>query len=212
VRAIVSLTVGPDLLSKSHDMSLKSPFGFVLAILAVIASFPAATTGAQGGRTIHVSSVAELYAAVNDPDNAGARIVIEPGTYLLDPTQPNSGRLELQQDIEVIGRHGDAHAVVIDAWTLPPESFRVDFGNTGPVRMGRGSNALEWVTVQNTSLPEAAAVETDLLGASATIVRLAHIIAHGNQAGIDFRNVSNGRVLHGVAEDNDLRGTGWQRG
>jgi hypothetical protein len=188
----------------------KCLFGFVTAILLVIVSYPAVTVRAQGRRVIHVSGVTELYAAVNDPENAGARIVIAPGTYFLDPTQPNGGRLELQQDMEVIGQHGDSTAVVIDASNLPPQSFQVDFGNTGPVRMGRGSNALEWVTVQNASVPAPAAVETDLLGAGATIVRVAHIIAQGNQGGIDFRNPGagttfDGRVLHGIAEDNVLR-------
>jgi hypothetical protein len=186
----------------------KCLFGLVSTILLVIVAFPAITARAQGQRGIHVSSVPELYAAVNDPQNVGARIVIAPGTYVLDPTQPNGGRLELQQDMEVIGHQGDANAVVIDASNLPRDSFQVDFGNTGPIRMGRGSNALEWVTVQNASLPAPAAVETDLLGVGATIVRVSHIIAQGNQGGIDFRNVSsafNFRALHGIAEDNVLR-------
>jgi hypothetical protein len=65
-------------------------FGAILAIFAVIAGFPAVTARTHGQRVIHVSSITELYAAVNDPENAGARIFIAPGTYLLDPTQPNS--------------------------------------------------------------------------------------------------------------------------
>jgi hypothetical protein len=179
--------------------------GFVSTLVAVLMAFPGVLVRAQNGQVVHVSNVAELYGAVNDPANAGNRIVMAPGTYALDATQANSGRLEFQQDMEVVGQNGDASAVVIDALNLPPESFQVDFGNTGPIRMGRGSNALEWVTLQNTSLPAPAAVETDLLGEGATIVRVAHIIAQGNQAGIDFRNTVNGRVLRGVAEDNVLR-------
>jgi hypothetical protein len=51
-------------------------------------------------------------------------------------------------------------------------------------------------------------VETDLLGLGPTVVRVAHIVAQGNRGGIDFRNVGvsmDGRVLHGIAEDNVLR-------
>jgi hypothetical protein len=186
-----------------------------LPILIFVASSAGAQdVNVQGKGVIRVSSVAELYAAVNDPDNAGVRIVVAPGTYFLDPTQPNGGRLELQQDMEIIGQHGDATGVVIDATNLTADSYRLDFGFTAPVRMGRGSNALEWMTVQNASLPAAAGVETDLLGVGATSVRVAHIIAQRNPIGIDFRNPStfNGRVLHGVAEDNVLRHNTAQNG
>src|SRR5712692_5819966 len=82
---------------------------------ALMVSLPAIAAPAQGRRVIHVSSVGELYVAVNDPDNAGVRIVMAPGIYFLDPTQPTGGRLELQQDMEIIGHAGDASAVVIDA-------------------------------------------------------------------------------------------------
>ena len=179
-----------------------------LPILFLVAS----SAGAQhvdvhGRGVIHVSTTGELYAAVNDPDNAGVRIVIAPGTYFLDPTQLNGGRLELQQDMEIVGFTGDASAVIIDAANLPEDSYHVDLGLTGAVRMGRGSNALEWMTVQSANPPATGAVETDLLGVGASSVRVAHIIAQGNQIGINFRNppTLNGRLLRGVAEDNVLR-------
>jgi hypothetical protein len=111
--------------------------------------------------------------------------------------------------MEIVGQRDDAGAVVIDASNLPPASYALGGGsNTGPVRMGRGTNTLEWLTIQNANLPAAAAVETDLLGLGATVVRVAHIVAQGNQRGIDFRNLgvdANGRVLRGISEDNVLR-------
>jgi hypothetical protein len=184
--------------------------GAVVAISAAIAVVTGVSARAQEARDIHVSNVAELYTAVNDADNAGRRIVMAPGIYFLDPTQPNGGRLEFQEDMELVGQRGDADAVVIDASNLPPESFQGESGNTGAVRMGRGHNTLEWLTIQNViaSAGAAGAVETDLLGLGATVVRVAHIVAQGNRAGISFRNESarmDGRVLHGIAEDNVLR-------
>lgn len=181
----------------------------VFAISAVIIVLVGVPVRSQEERVIHVSSVADLYAAVNDPGNAGRRIAVAPGTYFLDPTQANGGRLEFQQDMELVGQRGDSDAVVIDASNLPPESYALASAKTGPVRMGRGTNALEWLTIQNARLPAAAAVETDLPpGPSTTVVRVAHIVAQGNQRGIDFRNLGtafNGHVLHAMGEDNVLR-------
>ncbi len=45
-------------------------------------------------KTINVSDVNQLYAAVNDSANGGAVIVLAAGTYTLVSTQPNAGRLE----------------------------------------------------------------------------------------------------------------------
>jgi hypothetical protein len=163
---------------------------------------------AQEARNLHVSSAAELYAAINDPDNAGARIVLAPGTYFLDPAQANGGRLEFQPDMELVGQRGDSDAVVIDALNLPPESYALASWSTGAVRIGRGNNSLEWLTIQN-AVNGFAGVVTDLLPASrATTVRVAHIIAQGNQRGILLYNVTaafNDRVLRAVIEDNVLR-------
>jgi hypothetical protein len=62
-----------------------------LGLFAVIPGLPAITARTHEQRVIRVSSITGHYAAVNAPENAGARIVIARGTYLLDPTQPNSG-------------------------------------------------------------------------------------------------------------------------
>jgi hypothetical protein len=99
----------PDSSSKEVRMTRQNGlFGFVSAILVVIVLFPAVLIRAQDRRVIHLSSVAELYNAVNDPANAGSRIVMAPGIYFLDPTQPNGGRLEFQQDMDLVGQRGAA--------------------------------------------------------------------------------------------------------
>jgi hypothetical protein len=185
---------------------------FVGAVVAIITAF-AVVTGvsvrAQDSPFIHVASVSDLYLAVNDPANAGARIVIAPGTYFLDPTQVNGGRLEFQQDMTIVGQRGDAGAVVIDASNLPSASYALGGAfATGAVRMGRGSNTLEWLTVQG-AVNGTAAVETDLpAGPDATIVRVAHIVAQGNTRGIDVRHLGpafNGHVLRAILRDNEAR-------
>ena len=54
---------------------------------------------------LNVADVEQLYAAVNDPANEGAAIILAPGTYVLSAltaagvARPNAGRLELQQDM-----------------------------------------------------------------------------------------------------------------
>ena len=103
--------------------------------------------------SVYVTNVEQLYAAVNDPANAGAAILLSPGNYLLSSTngagsaRPNGGRLEFQRDMSLYGVTGDRGAVVIDASALPASAFNVSFGRTGPIRIGRGNNAVEWLTI-----------------------------------------------------------------
>ena len=183
--------------------------GAVVAIITAIVVVTGVSVRAQDGRIIHVSNIEELYAAVNDPENAGRRIVLAPGTYSLDPTQANGGRLEFQQDMTIVGQRGDAGAVVIDASNLPSASYALGgLFMTGAVRMGRGSNTLEWLTVQG-AVNGSAGVETDLpAGPDATIVRVVHIVAQGNSRGIDVRHLGpafNGHVLRAILRDNEAR-------
>jgi hypothetical protein len=86
------------------------------------------------------------------PPIAGAVVVLAPGTYTLSANgrmgaHPNGGRLELQPDMSLFGVAGDRSAVVIDTSGLSAASLNVSFGRTGPIRVGRGSNAVEWLTV-----------------------------------------------------------------
>ncbi len=68
--------------------------------------------------TVQVADVEQLYAAMNNPANAGTTIVLAPGTYVLSANdasgvaRPNRGRIELQQDMSISGVAGDRAAVV----------------------------------------------------------------------------------------------------
>jgi hypothetical protein len=171
---------------------------------------------APAAAVLHVADVEHLYAAVNDPANEGAAIVLAPGTYVLSTAdgsgaaRPNAGRLELQRDMSLYGVTYHRSAVVIDATGLPPSSFRFAFGSsvmrTAPVRVGRGSNTVEWLTVLGP--PEAAAgIATELAGTPSTRVRVAHVVATGAARGVDVRNVGAamaGRVIHAEIVDGDF--------
>jgi hypothetical protein len=165
-----------------------------MAVLASGVRDGARTVFAAADSTILVSSVDELYATVNDAANIGAAVVLAPGVYTLSTTdaggapRPNGGRLELQADMSLYGVVGDRSAVVIDAARLPASAFAVPFGRTGVIRVGRGSNAIEWLTIAGNP-NAAAAVETDLPGASPTAIRVAHLVAGDSARGVDVRNV-----------------------
>src|SRR5512138_2489953 len=120
------------------------------------------------GVTLYVSDVEQLYTAVNDAANAGATIILSPGTYVLSATKagatrPNGGRIELQRDMSLYGVTGNRNAVVIDGRPLLAASVSVSFGRTGPVRIGRGSNTLEWLTVLSNPIA-AAGIAAELPG------------------------------------------------
>src|SRR5687768_9380027 len=118
-------------------------------------SFAILATNAEvdDGPVVQVGTIEELYAAVNNPANAGAAIILAPGRYVLSSSgpggvaRPNGGRLELLQDMSLYGVAGDRSAVVIDTSLLPQSSFNAPFGRTGSIRIGRGRNAIEWLTI-----------------------------------------------------------------
>jgi len=162
---------------------------------------------------ILVADVEQLYAAINDPANDGAMLLLAPGTYVLSAktasgaNRPNAGRLELREDMSVSGVAGDRAAVVIDATGLPQSSFTMSFGRTGVFRTGQGSNAIEWLTIAGNPLA-AAAIETELVGNPPEArVRVAHVVAGNSARGVDVRNVGAamaGRRLHAEIIDNEF--------
>ena len=164
---------------------------------------------------VNVSDVESLYAAVNDPGNAGKTIVLAPRTYhltRLDPLnapRPNGGRLELQEDMSMSGVNGHRDQVVIDSsdpvkgpsFPIPPN------GNAGTIRMGRGRQAVEWLKVIG-GANSAAGVQTDIVGGT-PMLRIAHVLCIGSVRGIDVRNLaaaSAGRVLTVDLDDNEVTG------
>ena len=163
---------------------------------------------------VNVTNIEELYAAVNNSANAGNQIVIAPGVYLLSVNapggvaRPNGGRLELQENMSLRGVVGDRGAVVIDAINLPASSYSgvPQIMLTGAVRMGRGTNSIEWLTVRN-AVRGSANIETELVSTGTAYIRVAHIASSNSQRGIDVRNIgaaAAGRVIEAEIVDNDL--------
>jgi hypothetical protein len=177
----------------------------------------AASTGfgadIQAAVSIDVSNVTELYSAVNNSANEGALVRLAPGTYVLTASsggtpRPNGGRLELQPGMSLTGVEGDRSAVTIDLSQLPNASFTVALGKTGGIRLGRGSNAVEWITIDGNP-NSAAGIESDLADTHSAEVIVAHIIARGSIRGIDLRNVGvamSGRELAARVDDNEFYG------
>ena len=131
------------IINRTQRQSRRANVNAMLVGFMVIAALMAPLgSQAWSQSSVFVSNVLDLYAAVNDPANAGAKVVIAPGTYVLMHTFPNDGRLELQQGMSLIGQTSDPSSVVIDALDLQSTT-------TGPIRMGRGSNAVEWLTADH---------------------------------------------------------------
>jgi hypothetical protein len=200
----------------------------LVTIAALAAAFAASAlvnagiASAAENSTIFVSDVEQLYRAVNEATNAGATVYLYPGVYTLsvfDPIgaqRPNGGRLELQRDMSLSGYgvDGDRSAVLIDPSRLPDPSFRNSLipGRTGVIRVGRGSNAIEWLTIASNRFA-AAAIETDLVETDEvgepvpTAIRITHVVAYGIARGVDIRNITGamaGRHLKADIEDNEF--------
>lgn len=89
--------------------------------VAALATGCRASDSTEPTRTIvPVESVEQLYAAVNNPANAGSAISLAAGQYVLSvndasgAARPNGGRVELQRDMAVYGVKDDRTAVTID--------------------------------------------------------------------------------------------------
>lgn len=192
-------------------------FGQYAAFRALIVSatlfFAGTFAGAcPTGTTINVFNVEDLYAAINNPADAGATILLSPGTYVLSArtsagvARPNGGRLELQLDMSMYGVVGDRAAVTIDTSQLPVASLRIALGNTAAIRVGRGCNDLEWLTIAGNP-SSTAGIETDLAGTDIAQVKIAHVVAHDSIRGVDIRNIGaamSGRRIEAEVSDSEF--------
>lgn len=161
---------------------------------------------------VQVTNVDELYAAVNDPLNAGVRIMLSPGVYPLSPLdsggqpRPNGGRLELQADMSLHGVEGDRSAVVIEAIGLPPASLTGGPVPLGAIRVGRGRNAIEWLSIRNARAGQGNIVTT-LSDGNTFHLRVAHVASSGAGNNLSIGNLgapSSGRTIEVDLVDNDL--------
>lgn len=178
---------------------------------------------AQGAaaQSIPVADIEALYAAINNPANAGATLVLAPGTYLLSTTdqygqtRPKGGRLELQYDMSLQGIEGDRQAVVIDAYNLPASSFpsaitssNAAAGPNAPLRMGLGHNRIEWLTVRNGRNAQAN-IDTGLqpLDPETAYVRIAHVESSGSTRGLNvlnFGTATSHQIIEADIVDSDF--------
>lgn len=187
----------------------------ILAVLVPVTFIAPALAGsghkpaAAGKGVIRVANVEQLYAAVNNPANAGALLELKPGTYVLTANgpdgqpRPNGGRLELQKNMSLRGKPGDRSAVTIDAYNLPASSFPanvngVNLGPNAPVRLGRGRNTLSWLTVRDGHAAQAN-IDSGLqpLDPDPAWVKLDHVTSSGSTRGANLLNFgpqSSGQV------------------
>ena len=162
-------------------------------------------------KKVYVSNLDELYAAVNDPENSATEVVIAAGTYVLNASYPNGGRLELQTDMSLKGQPGQTDAVLIDQSSLPFASFRLSpTVSVAPIRMGRGTNALEWLSVKGGSVVAnpLAVIEPDLLGTETNVI-ISHVFVdcNGSRTGILIRNRLDehaNRVINATLEHTEI--------
>ncbi len=157
-----------------------------------------------------VLNVDQLYAAVNDPQNAGRQIVAAPGIYMLSATdpngspRPNGGRLEFQENMSLTGVAGDRSAVVISGINLPASSLTGGPIPLGAIRLGRGRNAVEWLTVRDTRGGQGNIV-TGLSYPGTQYVRVAHVASTGaTPYNLSLFNFGTAPTLDADIVDNDL--------
>lgn len=143
-----------------------------------------------GQPEIVVNNEDSLYKYVNDPSKAGYCIVIasRPTSYMLNPNQTNGGRIELQYNMSLRSQSGNPDDVVIDASLLSKANLTDGF-LTGAIRVGKGFNSIDGLTVKNAK-NGAAAIETDL-DSNSTLVMINNVKINGNQRGIDVRNINS---------------------
>jgi hypothetical protein len=158
---------------------------------------------------VNVSNVDELYAAINDPLNAGKQIVAAPGVYMLSTAdsngvpRPNGGRLEFQEDMSLVGVVGDRTAVVISGINLPASVLPNAPIPFGAIRLGRGRNAVEWLTVRDTRGGQGNIV-TSLAYSGTQYVRVANVASTGAPTNLSIFSFGSAPVLEVDLVDNDL--------
>jgi hypothetical protein len=188
-----------------------------LGLLTLAVSSGALADNSHHRQTIRISNVEQLYAAVNDPANAGALLKLARGTYMLsviDPAgvpRPNAGRLELQTDMGLEGVEGHRYAAEIVASDLPASSFPANGPVAGPnaaVRLGRGHNSLEWLYVRDAAAGQAN-IDSGLqpLDAGTAYLRVAHVASSGSTRGMNILNfgaATSGQTIEAQLVDNDF--------
>ena len=162
-------------------------------------SKPGKPSGDAVPSVVQVTNVEELYREVNTTTNVGVTIELQPGLYVLSVNDPNNvarangGRLDLQPDMNLVGVIGDQSAVTIDTQQLPAQSFALGMFRGASIRVGLGSNAIEWLTIIGNAAA-GAAIGTDLSDSSPTTITVANVNwsepgTAGRSRAVDIRNL-----------------------
>jgi hypothetical protein len=178
----------------------------------------AATASAPGPMQISVSDVEALYDAVDNPNNAGKTIVLQPKAtpYVLTrhkgaQERLHKGRLELQKDMSLIGS-GDPAKCVLE--TLPadlPVFNEITGARSGMIRVGLGEHTIAKLTL-NAPAQAGSGISTDLNDSQETTVTIEHVISgdpnNSRQTrGVDIRNTTVvGRRLKAIIKNCEFHG------
>ena len=111
------------------------------------------------------------------------------------------------------GQAGNPDAVFIDQSSLPAASLVLAVGGrTGGIRMGKGTNSLEWLSLKgaNVSANPFSVINTDLFSLE-TWINISHVKVdvNGCVIGINLRNrlaEHTGRKIYATLEDNEVFG------
>jgi hypothetical protein len=204
---VTAFLVNVMLLTSSCQKDIDKP-----AVLSEESTSANNSNNQKNKKKVYVTSLDELYSAVNNPENASVEVVLAPGTYTLNASYPNGGRLELQTDMTLRGQPGNSEAVLIDQSTLPAASYLASAVSTGGVRLGRGTNGLEWLSVKGGTLSvNAFAVIAVDLASAETSIRISHVkvYSNGTRIGIDLRNrlaEHAGRKINADLAHNEITG------
>src|SRR5574341_287994 len=170
------------------------------------------------GAVVEVYTIEELYAAVNNPNNAGATIkhLAAGSPYMLDPTKPNAGRLVPQPEMSIMGENvyfdhdGDG---VPDPKDVDPEIFAdmetvIDgtllTGPRGIIELGLSNQSISKVTVRGNRTGIGDIV---VRGASNSVsyVNVSETILENGRRGIEVTNAQTNAEINLVAERNIIR-------
>src|SRR5215471_13773669 len=219
----------------SRSDAKRTACGLLFGLFGVLLIDFSQTARAQDRPIVYVSTVDQLYAAVNDPANADSLVVLAPGIYTLTPTAQNQGTLILQPHMGLAGYNeyqdvdGDGVWDEVDwpaedgfpatpAFARPKTETIIDGTqltiNAGVIRVGRldgqqeADNSVSGLTVKG-GLPAGTGTGGDEVNVRAlplgSSIRVTDCLLKRGQRGILLTSVLNNATSHLVAERNIFR-------
>ena len=216
----------------SRSEAKRTTRGLLFGLFGVALFGFSQTARAQDRPIVDVSTVDQLYAAVNDPANADTLIVLAPGVYILSSIAPNGGTLMLQphmglagyneyQDVDgdgvwdEVGWPAEGGFPATPAYARPKTETIIDGThltiNAGVIRVGRldgqqeADNSVSRLTVKG-GRPAGMATGGAEVSVRAlplgSSIRVTDCVLEKGQRGILLTSVLNNVTSHLVAERN----------